>query len=130
MQVSHGCVRLYPEDIKPLFAIVPVGTPGEFVYQPVKIGARDGDIYVEVHADIYQSGFDYMEAAKRQLEKNEWSALVDRGRLSNALQLKSGVPTRISQGKPLRRRAEEEQTEESRRPKSPEIVRFVAKAAR
>ena len=127
MQVSHGCVRLYPEDIKPLFAIVPVGTPGEFVYQPVKIGARGGDIYVEVHADIYQSGLDYMEAAKRQLENNQWSALVDWGKLTDALQLKSGVPTRISQGKPLRRRAED-QIEESRQPKSLEIVRSVAKA--
>ena len=108
MEVSHGCVRLYPEDIKPLFAIVPVGTPGEFVYQPVKFGARDGDIYVEVHADIYQSGFDYTQAANRQLENIQWSALVDWGRLTDALQLKSGVPTRISQGKPLRRRAEEQ----------------------
>jgi L,D-transpeptidase ErfK/SrfK len=32
MQVSHGCVRLYPEDIEQLFPIVPVGTPGEFIY--------------------------------------------------------------------------------------------------
>jgi len=117
MQVSHGCVRLYPEDIKALFAIVPVGTPGEFVYQPVKIGARDGDIYVEAHADIYQVGFDYMEAAKRQLENDEWSALVDWGRLKAALRSKSGVPTRISQGKPLR-------------PGSAAIVRSVAQAGR
>jgi len=102
MEVSHGCVRLYPEDIKPLFAIVPVGTPGEFVYQPVKIGARGGDIYVEVHADIYQVGFDYMAAATRQLEDREWSSRVDWAKLSDALQLKNGVPTRISHGGPLR----------------------------
>jgi len=31
---EHGCIRLYPEDIERLFAIVPIGTPGEFVYQP------------------------------------------------------------------------------------------------
>jgi L,D-transpeptidase ErfK/SrfK len=30
MQVSHGCVRLYPEDIERLFPLVPVGAPGEF----------------------------------------------------------------------------------------------------
>jgi L,D-transpeptidase ErfK/SrfK len=128
MQVSHGCVRLYPEDIKPLFTIVPVGTPGEFVYQPVKIGARDGEIYVEVHADIYQVGFDYMEAATRQLEDRAWSSRVDWARLTDALQLKRGVPTRISQSKPLRPIAEEP-TKESRRPKSPEIVQSLAKAA-
>ena len=104
MQVSHGCVRLYPEDIAPLFALVPVGTRGEFVYQPVKIGAGDGDIYVEVHTDIYRLGFDYMKAAKSQLEDNGWSGLVSWARLTEALELKSGVPTRISQGKPLGRR--------------------------
>jgi len=53
MQVSHGCVRLYPEDIEHLFPLVPVGTPGEFLYQTVKIGERDGAIYAEVHEDIY-----------------------------------------------------------------------------
>ena len=101
MKVSHGCVRLYPEDIEPLFAIVAVGTPGKIVYQPVKIGARNGEIYVEVHADLYETGFDYREAAEEKLERNGWFALVDRVRLADALQAKSGVPTRISRGKPL-----------------------------
>ena len=128
MQVSHGCVRLYPEDIEPLFAIVPVGTVGQFVYQPIKIGARDGDIYVEVHADIYETGFDYMGAATTELENNEWSALVDWGRLTDALESKRGVPTRISQGRALRRRAGGE-TEGSRRPESSAIARSVVQAA-
>jgi L,D-transpeptidase ErfK/SrfK len=64
----------------------------------VKIGVRDGDIYVEAHADIYQVGFDYVAAATKQLEDREWSSRVDWARLSDALQLKNGVPTRISQG--------------------------------
>jgi L,D-transpeptidase ErfK/SrfK len=127
MQVSHGCVRLYPEDIEPLFAIVPVGTVGQLVYQPVKIGARDGDIHVEVHADIYETGFDYMGAATIELENNEWSALVDWGRLTDALQSKRGVPTRISQGGALRRRAGGE-TEGSRRSESSKIPRSVVQA--
>ena len=103
MRVSHGCVRLYPEDIKPLFMIVPVGTPGEFVYQPVKIGARDGDIYIEVHPDIYERGFDYMGEAERTLGNRNWSALVDWRLLTAALQEKRGVPTLVSEGKPLHR---------------------------
>ena len=53
MTVSHGCVRLYPEDIERLFSKTPVGTPGEFVYQPVKFGWRGGVLYAEVHDDLY-----------------------------------------------------------------------------
>ena len=53
MQVSHGCIRLYNEDIAILFREVQVGTPGEFLYQPVKIGERNGEIFIEVHPDIY-----------------------------------------------------------------------------
>lgn len=49
MRVSHGCVRMYPEDIVSLFAEVPVDTPVHVVNQPVKTGWRDGVLYVEAH---------------------------------------------------------------------------------
>jgi L,D-transpeptidase ErfK/SrfK len=49
MRVSHGCVRMYPEDIVSMFDSVPVDTPVHVVNQPVKIGWRDGVLYVEVH---------------------------------------------------------------------------------
>ena len=49
MRVSHGCVRMYPEDIISLYEAVPVDTPVHVVNQPVKTGWRDGVLYVEVH---------------------------------------------------------------------------------
>lgn len=104
MEVSHGCIRLYPEDIERLFAMVPVGTPGEIVYQPVKIGVRDGDVWVEVHRDVYETGFDYMEAARSLLRDKGWENVVDWGPLAEALQRKTGVPTRLTAGGALRRR--------------------------
>ncbi len=122
MEVSHGCIRLYPEDIERLFAIVPVGTPGEILYQPVKIGARDGEIYVEAHQDIYATGLDYMEAARSILRDKGWEASVDWERLAEALQRNAGVPIPISQGQPLRRRPGEQPAEaqhgQSPRPRS------------
>ncbi len=48
-RVSHGCIRLYPEDIAWLFPRVPVGTPVTIVDQPVKVGWSGGVLYVEVH---------------------------------------------------------------------------------
>ena len=49
MRVSHGCIRLYPEDIERLFALVSVGTPVTIIDQPVKAGWRDDELYLEVH---------------------------------------------------------------------------------
>jgi L,D-transpeptidase ErfK/SrfK len=49
MQVTHGCIRLYPEDIAKLFASVPVGTPVRIVNQPYKSGWHNGELYLEVH---------------------------------------------------------------------------------
>jgi len=115
MEVSHGCVRLYPEDIQRLFGIVSVGAVGEIVYQPVKIGARDGDVYAEVHRDVYDTGVDYVNAAKEMLRDKGWENVIDWGLLMEALSKKSGVPTRISFGQPLHRLAAEGPTEAHRR---------------
>lgn len=50
MQVSHGCIRLYPEDIAQLFSEVPKDTPVRIVNQPYKTGWENGVLYLEVHA--------------------------------------------------------------------------------
>lgn len=44
---SHGCIRLYPEDIKSLFAMVETYTPVRIVNQPIKIGKFEDKIYIE-----------------------------------------------------------------------------------
>jgi L,D-transpeptidase ErfK/SrfK len=46
---SHGCIRLYPEDIAWLFDAVPVGTPVTVVDQQAKVGWSGGELYLEVH---------------------------------------------------------------------------------
>lgn len=116
MQVSHGCIRLYPEDIDRLFPIVPVGSPGEFVYQAVKIGVRSGRIYAEVHRDIYDSGYDYWNEARAVLAEKGWEDYVDWGRLAEAIDRKSGVPTWISLAGPMPEAEEENVSEAHLRP--------------
>ncbi len=96
MQVSHGCIRLYNEDIVLLFHEVRVGTPGEFVYQPVKIGMRDGTIYAEVHPDIYGLRSSLAADADALLSRRGWTERVDPARLRQALEQQSGVPIAIS----------------------------------
>lgn len=48
-RVSHGCIRLYPENIEALYKTVGAGTPVAVVDQPVKVGWSDGALYLEVH---------------------------------------------------------------------------------
>ncbi len=95
MQVSHGCIRLYNEDIALLFREVQVGSPGEFIYQPVKIGSRRGAIFAEVHPDIY-SLRDLDGEAQGLLAKYGWTDSVDAGRLQKALRDQTGLPVMIS----------------------------------
>jgi L,D-transpeptidase ErfK/SrfK len=52
MRVSHGCVRLYPENIEFLFPEVPIGTPVTIVNQPFMLGERDGELFFEAHAPL------------------------------------------------------------------------------
>jgi len=52
MRVSHGCIRMYPEDIEYLFNIVSVGTKVRVVNQPYKVGTRHGHLYAEAHEPL------------------------------------------------------------------------------
>ena len=54
--VSHGCIRLYPEDIAALYPKAPIGTVVRVVDQPVKIGWLGSDLYLEVHPTHAQAG--------------------------------------------------------------------------
>ncbi len=67
MRVSHGCVRMYPEDIEFLFDNIRVQTPVRIINVPVKIG-WDGDALVaEVHPLLESSP----ELAEETLEHIE-----------------------------------------------------------
>lgn len=57
MRVTHGCVRLYPEDIEALFEQVPVGTPVNIINQPYKAGWQGDTFYVEAHAVMDENDF-------------------------------------------------------------------------
>lgn len=52
MRVTHGCLRMYPEDIEKLFPEVPVGTPVHIVNQSMKAGWFAGQLYMEFHPPL------------------------------------------------------------------------------
>jgi L,D-transpeptidase ErfK/SrfK len=96
MQVSHGCVRLYPEDIERLFPLVPVGVPGEFTYQPVKAGVRDGAVYLEAHTDNYAHAPAPYREAIAALGRAGLADRADEPALLRALQDPAGMPVRLT----------------------------------
>jgi len=62
-RVSHGCFRLYPEDIEKLFPQIAVGTEVRVIDQPVKMGWSGGKLLLEVHPTLEQA--DQIEAQGR-----------------------------------------------------------------
>ncbi len=52
MRSSHGCVRLYPEDIALLYDLVPIGTPVRVVNQPFLFGWSGDTLYVEAFGSL------------------------------------------------------------------------------
>lgn len=65
-RVSHGCIRLYPEDIVRLYPEVPEGMPVTIIDDPAIVGWVDGNLYMEVHPN--QTEADEIESAGRLLE--------------------------------------------------------------
>ena len=95
MQVSHGCVRLFPEDIAALFPLVPIGAKGRLDYQPVKVGVRSGRVLIEVHEDIYGMSPWMWQVAQDVVREAGLERDVDRAKLEAAVEAASGVPTDV-----------------------------------
>jgi L,D-transpeptidase ErfK/SrfK len=66
MRVTHGCIRMFPEDIEALYNAVPAGTPVHIVNQPYKLGWSDAGLYLEAHPplDELQSSLEWTAATE------------------------------------------------------------------
>lgn len=96
MSVSHGCVRMYPEDIRELFPLVPKDAAGAFVYETIKFGQRSGRIFVEVHKDLYGLQPGPWRHATRILREQGLEGKIDEAKLLRALEERRGYPIDIS----------------------------------
>jgi L,D-transpeptidase ErfK/SrfK len=52
MPVTHGCIRMFPEDIEQFFAMVPLNTRVRIMQQPLKMGWLNGVLYMEAHPPL------------------------------------------------------------------------------
>jgi L,D-transpeptidase ErfK/SrfK len=69
MRSSHGCMRLYPEDIAVFFDLIPIGTQVTVVNQPYVFGWRDGTLYLQAYAVMEDDSRNWSKDRKRLLAK-------------------------------------------------------------
>lgn len=92
---SHGCLRLYPEDITILFTLVSKGTPVTIVRQPVKVAVEADRVYMEVHNDPY--GDNTLSNATNLLIEKGLLGRVNIQKIQEVLRKKDGIPTDITE---------------------------------
>jgi len=108
MQVTHGCIRLFPEDIAELYGFVPVNTKVNLVDQPSKLGWLRGTLYMERHP-LLEGGADPGPDELQLLKERAAAAAearpvdVDWDGVEHAFATQSGVPAPVSAPKEKRR---------------------------
>jgi len=105
MRVSHGCVRLYPEDIARLFPEVPLGTRVRIINEPYLTGWRDGRLYLDAHKPLSeqaaQSGKKLVALEQALAVKAAYGKVViDWARARKVANEARGIPVPISTGSP------------------------------
>jgi L,D-transpeptidase ErfK/SrfK len=100
MRVTHGCIRMYPEDIASLYPQIPVGTPVRIVNQAIKLGWLVDTLFIEIHPPLeeYANKVDAKNAAM-DLVNAKWRQRpfkLDVQALNQAIDKRSGMPVAIA----------------------------------
>ena len=90
-RVSHGCLRMYPEDIKTLYDLVRVGTEVKIIYEPIKLLFSSDGVYIEAHADYRTGGTDLTRAVRKLISSGTLQR-IDTKELYRILQRHDGIP--------------------------------------
>jgi lipoprotein-anchoring transpeptidase ErfK/SrfK len=94
---SHGCIRVYPEQMEELFKEISVNTQGEIIYRPVKLAVtEEGRVFLEVHQDVYGKSTGLAKEARLQIEKQNLGERVDWKKVDSVLRQKLGIAEDIS----------------------------------
>ncbi len=116
MAVTHGCLRMYPEDVAVLFDAVKIGTRVRLINEPLKMTRVDGEVWIEVHPPVDAQGQSVsvkLEDFEKHLDSllGESEVAINWDIAIQALREASGIPVMI--GLELAPEREEQQTETS-----------------
>ena len=105
MRVSHGCVRMYPENIELLYDLVGVGESVTIINEPFLAGWKDGHIYFEGHVPLEDDEVSIEQRLINILEKVEMLASeketnFDLDQMRMAANAMLGIPVILAGGAP------------------------------
>jgi L,D-transpeptidase ErfK/SrfK len=100
MQISHGCVQLYPEDIEVLFKKASVGMPVRIVHQPYLTAWHQDMLYLEAHEPLSKWTKDKVSLTKQVLQQlrelsDKKHAAIDWQKVKSILKRADGIPTPV-----------------------------------
>jgi len=106
LRSSHGCVRLYPEDIEKLYAMVPIGTPVHVVNQPFLFGWQEHQLYLQAYPILDDDKRDWKHAQRTLIQRTlpahvraamqREGVTIDWGRVAVLGAAPRGVPVPVS----------------------------------
>ncbi len=106
MRVTHGCIRMYPEDIEQLFSLVEINTPVTFIDQPIKLGWQGAELFLEIQSPLAEEESDFEEYSHR-VNNEDIGILLTKiasgplsfipGKIGETMRLGNGIPTVIAQ---------------------------------
>jgi len=100
MRVSHGCVRLYPENIEYLYELVSIGEPVRIINEPFLIGELNGEMIFEAHEPLEDDAISADERLEQlfarfnEVSGNELSR-ADKDQIRTISSIADGVPARV-----------------------------------
>ena len=98
MRVSHGCVRLYPENIEFLYELVEIGEPVMIINEPFLLTQMNGEWYFESHVPLEDDLIDPEERLTLLLDQaGESLSPALREHARSVASAASGVPVRLAE---------------------------------
>ncbi len=95
---THGCVRLHPDDVAELFAVVTAGTTGVITYRRLMVARIGKQIFLEVHPDIYGKNPDAVNYFKEIAGNHNFAGEVDWERSMGIIRNQAGIAGLITKG--------------------------------
>src|SRR5579864_9808445 len=98
LAVTHGCIRMYPEDVAALFPLIAVGTPVRLINVPVKVAWVEGELLLEAHPPVDAEGQSFepdLGLLSKLLDQalGTSTAAIHWDLARKTLQAASGIPT-------------------------------------